>query len=375
MIFKLETRTVRARILLNGKDVTPYLYGNAVRILGESQRGLTKHELRSLHQQVATQPRLASMFGVSLSTITRPEDVSTGQEILHVNENGQKTLFRVSNIEPGSDGTTLYTTTILPKAIADYQGFFPANHLVIPEKDYDLYNYGIYFLYSNKFAEKTRERKPSFFEQMQDKAGLFKCLVECWCIAHAPEGTFEKCWSHDSFTMFWGPEFQKKHGNRFDHVNVGYALDYVSETGDLHGISRVYDTRRTDFMGKPKVDKITPLMEQMQADILQKLLEDETMFARIFPKNASKYWKQRLRVIVEMFYAPRDLALGKGSNSTHQPFRNLEDLEPKKQRQLSSIIHIIERDDTEPGLLECAKQVFERLMGRPYSKNFAAQNR
>ncbi len=358
---------------LGGNNIAPYLYGDAARIFGQKRTGLTIEELRSIHRQVSQQGSGSALFGVCLKTIRDPRIIQAGDRILHVNDAGNKTLFRIERLE-SADGRgcpMLYTKTLLPNHSKDFQGFFPANHTVIPERDYDLSDYGIYFLYLETAEHRQREKQPSFCERVMEMANQLSVLIECWSIAHAPAGTLDDAWSHDSFTMYWGPEFHKKYGNRFEHVNVDLTLENIVQGGDLRGISRIYNDRNKTCLGQPVVDKITPLMEQMQNDILQRLLEDDTLFGRIFPEKASRYWKRRLQVIVEMFNAPRGLVVSerKTDNTTHQSFRNLQDLDPKKQRQLASIIHIIERQDTEEGLKECARAVYQRIMGRPYERN------
>ena len=357
-------------IELNGQNIASYLYGDAVRIFVQNRAGLTTEELRKVHRQVFQQGQGVTQFGVCLSVVGDPRIVQKDDKLLHVDQTGQKTLSVVEKVEStdGRGWPTVYTRTILPKHNADWHGFFPAHHLKLHERDSDVCDYGIYFLYKETGEHQQRERKPSFYEQMMEKVGQLSVLLECWAIVHAPAGTFDDAWSHDSFVWYWATEFGKQHGNKFSHVGVEQTLEGIGQTGDLRGVSRIYNDRNRDWIGRPQVDKITPLMEQMQNDILQRLLEDKTMFERIFSEKASAYWKRRLQVIVEMFNAPRALVISeqKAEGATHQPFLRLRDLDPKKQRQLASIIHIIERTDTEEGLKECARAIYQRIMGRPY---------
>lgn len=349
-------------IELNGKYIAPYLYGDALRILGKNKNGLTADELRSIHRQVSQQGTGASLFGVRLSVITDPACLKPGCKLLLVDGNGMKTIYAVQEVTGA--GGVVRTVTELPKHSAGFKGFFRAENALIPVRDYDLSMNGIYFLYEETEESCKRERKPNFLERVMEMASQFGVLVECWAIAHAQEGEFKDSLSHDAYLLYWADKFRNMYGRRFEHVSVAQILVDVACTASLSGINRIYDDRNRDWLNRPLVDKVTPLLEQMQADILVRLLDDAGLFDRIFPEHASIYWKRRLQVIVEQFNAPKEVEV---SNKKAGPIKPRVPLAENKRRRLRSIIHIIERPDTEEGLRACAHAVYERIMGCPYT--------
>lgn len=341
-------------IVVGGQDVTKYLYGNSSRILFEMDGMSDRECLQAFRDAVASVDSRTTWFGVRLM-IPGKNDGQKGSKLLALRIEGSsvhKTIFEVTDRAEKNGKEYISTRGLFPEYYADGEGFFPAEELVKPLSS--MYP-TLYLAYYGPIPQRHRDDpKLPFYDKIMWLATDFNLLVECWALAHSPELRQSDAFSHDPFEGYWRREFGRKHSRSFEHDLVWRQLTGVLMEGDMRGINRIYDTSRWETK-----DLISPLLFQMQTDILEKLYEDESLLGYLFGENVSEYWKKRLAVIVENYYGPKGIVHIEQRRVQVQPLVQVD------HHLLHRLERIIKESHFE-GEKEAARRLYKRMMGRDF---------
>ena len=144
--------------------------------------------------------------------------------------------------------------------------------------------------------------------------------------------------------------FGKMHGSSFRHEFVGRVLTDVWIESDLHGVNKIYDDRRN-------VDFISPLLEQMQEDILVALGRDPKLADVLFEAQAPGYWRRTLEVIFQEYFGPKGIIVLTAA---------FADWKPAKPDRRLRILEGIIRTSSFDGERANAAALYKKLSGREY---------
>lgn len=357
----MSTTTVRRpRIVWRGQDVAAYLYGRSERILPPDEKPVEPTDPQFFLEAVKLQPG-TSMYQVSLNPVFGVGSFKPVRMILQLSVASgfrvmRKRIFRVDWVEATDDGRKrVGTTTLWPEDEKDFQGFLTL------EKDL----YGeraswppcVYFVYTGPLPERNPQKPPTFFSKVKDLARSFKVLVECWAIVTSPQirEHLNEMWSHDIYEEYWKEGFARKHGMKFRHVEVSEILSRVLWPESLYGINRIYD----DLRGR---DLVSPLLRQMQDDILEALFKEPELADLIFSEANGKHWNQRLEILFERYYGPKEVVC------VPQPVRvsRPTDGNGRFSHALEVIKRLIQRPETNLGVREAALAAYERITGQVF---------
>jgi len=352
----------KPKIVLQGKDIAPYLYGWSARILSPTGKGLGEESLVQIREQIERQDPNSELFGVKLKPLKKAE-LTPGKKLLQISTGGGvllKSILEIIRIEKvfqeGKEETVFRTKTLFPEVHKGAEGFCVGYDPFFNDQQV---LFLVYSAKNNTNIKKvtTRKRKLSFYEKILGFASDLAVLIECWAICHAPHGAFDKYWSADPLQAFWKKEFSKRHPEKnFHHIEVWHQLEFTLMEGTLTGINRIYDNRYSLHFDAHK-DLISPLLHQMQIDILEAMYQDPYLEKMILNVE-SEYLKNRLRVIFEMWYGPKDLQVAPNFS------KNQQGVPPSnKARKLELLERLIKRGATE-GEKEAAKAAWERISGQ-----------
>lgn len=290
------------KVVVAGQDITDYLFGYSSRILLKSVDA--RRYLSLLQNEVKTLPSNYARFGVQLSAVS-PLDVGVGMRYMRLDPIGdalRKSIIQITRI---SDRESLHHRILFPEYYEGATGFFPQEELFKYPQD------ALYLVFEGKVPERDRDKLP-FIDRMMFFATELQVLIECWALVHSSylRANVKNRLSHDPYQGLWEEEFSVRHGERFHHRQVWSQLELLMYNDDLRGINRIYDTRRWD-----PLDLISPLLFQMQTDIIDRLWEEEGLLEFLFgEEHAGEYWRKRLKVILERYYGP--------SGMVHLPQKN-----------------------------------------------------
>lgn len=341
----------RVSIMLNNSDIAPYLYGRAARI--ETETYVNQAMLRWVENQIEHLPSEGSLFGVQLRP-TSSATLKVGDKLLRLESSPvgiTKCILEVTGIASKDGYTYADTTTLFPPWYEGGDGFFDTSTL----DDRDSYtNFPVLYL---TFIGQIPELDPdNFFGMIMNFAGEFKTLVECWAMAFNKELRDPKYLSHDPYEGFWLQEFGRKYGGRFQHELVHRYLCHVDWDQCLTGINKIYNTR----VRWKEIDLISPLLEQMQTDILE-VMRGEPELILLFSEEASTLAKRRMRALFERYYGPKEM--------THRPQKSptpqTPEYNPRKLRIIPGIIALIQGGKT-AAEREAARHIYHHITGNTY---------
>ena len=367
-------------IEIRGKDIAPYLYGDSLRILIPYDRNTgLGDDLLAIKRKIAALPVGSKKFGIEIRTIKSVSELHVGNHLLHLSRgSGDALLKSISQITrlamkdyPHPHGTVekmlyVHMKALFPETSRGFEGFFPAVS-VLSEDTLDFHDNGVYFHYfpvgtkeRQREEEEGKSRPKSFFERMHNHAGELRILISCWAIAHNPDMLKKGYWSYDPFESYWRNEFAKRYGRRFQHERVWDQLQNVLE-GELRGINKIYDdtTWRMD-----RTDLVTPLLHQMQTDILERLFEDESLVEILFRDDDPEYIKRCLKTVFEQYYGPKSVAYV-GHRKEYHHGEKSSNLTYATVKKLRAIEVLIKRGATE-GEREAAREAYQRVAGHAY---------
>ncbi len=342
---------MRGFVVVQGENITDYLYGYSSRI---SLKGkyLGKADLEAIQEEIRLHPSFQK-YGVFL-TIIEGKDIKPGMLLMSLSLNGGtilKGIDRVSGItnDPNGDDT-VHLESKFPEYYEGNTGF--TSRRFVDESLNNNYP-TLYLRYHGKIP-KREPNQLSHYDKIMWYATDFKLLVECWALAHSQNLRDSPSWSHDSYHSIWYTEFRNKHGSRFQHDLVSSLLDQVLYEGDMRGLHKIYDDRN---MWSNK-DLITPLLVQMQNDIVHRLLEDPDMVSFLFGENAGSYWNRRLSIILDKLYAPSQMVyVGVAASASAQT--------PYNEALLERLSKIIQQSHYE-GERQAARKLIAKLTGRAF---------
>ncbi len=348
-------------VWLGGVDIAPYLYGNSIRVFpGEKPRYPGTEDFLSVKEQIkkSSGGRLFRLFGVKLSVID-PKNLKVGDRLLALDAAANGFLKRIVEIIDVGN-LVFYTRILFPISDRGFEGFMPVSAVTEISEQFPT----LYLLYDgpDPGEENGKKSRKSFYEKMYEYAGDLKILIECWCLALFPETRDEKIWSFDPYEMKWRTEFREIHGSKYQHVMVWEYLWQVLVGGNLRGINQIYDDTNCRWR---KIDLITPVLAQMQEDILWAMLENNSLVSLLFGEKAGEHWKARLGVILEKYYAPRDVLCVPRPDYFEK--LNTSDTSERKVKErwlMEKMLAIIETSHFE-GEKEAARRVYEKLAGKP----------
>ena len=157
-------------------------------------------------------------------------------------------------------------------------------------------------------------------------------------------------------------EFSRKHFSDFQIRLVAQILENFLWTGEITGIKRIWD-------GLDGEDLLTPLMLQIQSEILDILFENEELALKLFSPENSEYWLKRMEVLIERYYAPRNLInvpQPKSSIPKQKSFTEyISGLDYRTRRRLKLVEELIKRGATD-GEKAAARESYKRVSGIDY---------
>lgn len=347
------------------RDVADYLYGYAVRVLRSSESRYVqcrygKADLQEIAGEVEKE-RGKSLYGVKLSVARRIDETNIGQHYLSLAPGDGaliKTIFKVTGINRTARGVEIETQTVWPQSCEGWDGFFPAECLrkALDDSADDGYQ-RLVLKYEGPLPTNDN---PCFYEQVARMATDFSVLVEAWAVTHKPSILEENHLSHHPYVAVWEDGFRKQHGNRFHHRDVSRWFQYFDECRTLNGVNEILDDTHDSFLffGSNGKDLVTPLLEQMQQDILKKLFGKEELALLLFK---GEYMRRRLAVVMERYYERRIECVPQ--DRRHRGDRTRERMGDRRLKVLETLIR---RGATE-GERMTAKAAWERITGREYS--------
>jgi hypothetical protein len=302
----IQVRTHQGELV----NVAPYVYGNSSRIMVPEKRRPRFADLERMRTDVGQQSIAARMFGVKLSW-SNLHELKAGDRLLRLYLTGmviKKDVIEVNEVKVKEDHRkVVYFTIVFPRRDAGFGGFFTLDEMskgtpewINAESGLDRKGETLYLRYDGPADANATEPSKSFFEKIADLASAFQTLVTAWTLAHVVDSRSGTHISHDYYYGQWVHGFGNMHGSSFRHEFVGRVLTDVWMESDLHGVNKVYDDRRN-------VDLISPLLEQMQEDILVALGKDPNLANVIFEAQAPEYWKRTLEVIFQEYYGPKGI--------------------------------------------------------------------
>lgn len=277
-------------------------------------------DLKVIKRVIGRLPKGTREFGVELRIIESAKELQAGMQILRLDLSGKvirKTRLRVREISKQNGAVAIETKTIAPENEAGFEGFFSESCL----REIDGTSSTGVSLYLRMIESGTSQKqrqannplkKKTFFETMEEYAMDLKILIECWAIAYNPKLRGEEHLSFDPFEMYWLREWKKEHGDLYRHREVYNHLMHLLQYGEIQGINKIYNDGR---LGR-KVDYITPLLHQMQEDVLTKMFEDVSLVGIFFGENVSEHVAKRMKVFFDRYYSTREVAVGVDFGST-----------------------------------------------------------
>ena len=181
-------------------------------------------------------------------------------------------------------------------------------------------------------------------------ASAFQTLVTAWTLVHVEESRSGTHISHDYYYGQWIYLWCRTRANGTNDHRVGHLLTQVWMDSDLHGVNSIYDERRN-------VDRITPLLEAMQEEILVALGKDPKLADVLFEAQAPEYWKRTLEVIFQEYYGPKGVVVLTAASSDWKP--------AMPDRRLKILEGIIRTSNFE-GERANAAALYKKLSGREY---------
>jgi hypothetical protein len=208
------------------------------------------------------------------------------------------------------------------------------------------------------FHGQIPHKEESFFAKIMVLAGEFAVLSRLWASAHEERLRSEQFMNRGPYDGAWKGGFEKKHGTRFKHREVGDQLTFAFEEARIDGINKIYDDKRS----WAPVDLVSPLLWQMQTDILERLHEDLDLITKLFRDDASEWTRRRLRALFERYYGPKGM--------TREPQLDPENYETARTAaayddKLLKVINMITRGASE-GERAAARAVYKHRTGHDY---------
>jgi len=341
----------RPEIYWKGKDVTEFLYGPSVLI--PAPRGIRpwNEDLEEIKSQV----RQASgeVGGVSLKVIDDPSELKAGDLLLNIHCAEKaliKSLIRITEIKEG----VIYTRCVWPEYDSGFEGFFRAKNLI----EVDSFFLSFSFIYKGRIPEKPLN--PSLYERVAELQSDLGVLIECWAMVKNSEFQEQNLFSFDPYEYFWRSKFREENGDKFQHDKIWKILSSARESADLSTIEEVFYQQETDL------DRwVSPLLEQMQYEILTELRDKPELTEKIFSEQASEFWQKRMKVLFERYYGPKEMVFVAEVASGKETPR-AGSIDEKTRKKLDIIEKIINGGTQFEGLRQAAKAAWERLTGKPY---------
>jgi hypothetical protein len=286
--------------------------------------------------------------------------VKVSDKLLCLNESPAgitKSIVEITGIEEKDGRVYADTRTLFPPWYEGGTGFFDVGLLDKREEFSSCPT--LYLHFSGKIPEIDEK---NFFSTIMNFAGEFKLLVECWAMAFEKELRDPKYLSHDPYEGAWLTGFTRKHGNRFQHELVHQYLGSLDYDQRLTGINKIYDTRYP-FR---EVDLITPLLHQMQTDILEVMREESELVSLLFSEQNSDRNKRCLRTLFERYFGPKSL-IGMPRNLFAEEEEKNDKNPTRRARILPSIITLINRGACEAER-EAARHIYRHITGHDYPR-------
>ncbi len=293
-------------------DIAPYLYGQSSRILVPGKRRPRREDLERIKADIGQLGITDGMFGVRLRWVNLHE-LREGDRLLRLHLADtviQKSVIEVDEVKVhAGDRTVYYFTTIFPRRDAGFGGFFSIAEVeqgspewAKAEAGFSHDNETLYLRYEGPDDAYAGNPSNSFFEKVADLASAFQTLVTAWTLAHVEDARSGRYISHDYYYGHWLHGFGTMHGPRFRHGFVSGVLTDVWMRSDLRGVNRVYNDHRD-------IDLVSPLLQQMQEDVLEALGKDPSLAKILFDAQAPEYWRRTLGIIFQEFYGPKGIII------------------------------------------------------------------
>ncbi|MBI2645096.1 hypothetical protein HYW94_02885 [Candidatus Uhrbacteria bacterium] len=364
-------------IEIDGEDIAPVLYSDAIRILPKSEwDGFSVEDLKALYESIRNQKRGAELNSIKLSPITDIGQLGKGAWVMNVVlRDGKmiKHIFEITGREMGklrNDDAVPYVLfrQLSPSYNADFEGFMPAQNMLNGVSG-DMYGDCLYFEYHRNQKKVEKQKLPyryhneEAFEEVMNLASDLQILVDAWVFVRTD--SFKTL--QEPLDAYFNREFAKLHGDGYSHSAIlrlfGDIFERESVDFENEELERVYTTGYT--MGfSEKADLATPLLERIQGDILQKLFQDETLLEKLFSKEkTSAYWRKRLHVIFEQYYGPKDVVVHATSEADKKTEQKVDN---KTIAKILAVIALAERGANEDEK-DAAQKAFSRLTGKEYT--------
>lgn len=201
-------------------------------------------------------------------------------------------------------------------------------------------------------------------------------MIELWSLSLNPKLRDNNIWSADQHHGYWNANFGKMHGKKLWHEHVFWVLDDIRYTANLREEQFSTDCMYPEFshkrsiqwiyepahwMGSDSVDFITPILHQMQADIIAAMLEDDELVLYLMRGMQREDLARNTRVLFENYYAHGIIRV---QSMDEAGIWKADDNSPF-DRRLKLIERLILRGSTE-GERSAAQNLYKRISGHDY---------
>lgn len=296
-------------VVVEGKDIAPYLYGNSARLFIKDH-SFTVSNLLVIKDSVPSEQEL---FGVELKAIRHYREARAGNKLMRLSvlTSGivQKEVLEVLSIEQAAKNTSwrnsgkfICARVVFPDAFKDIEEKILTERLIMIDRKL---LHGQLYLHYSAGAPANGNIQP-FFNKILNFAADLRLLIECWSIAENPEIAEKNLKIFTPYESYWERNFLRKHGNKFNHSLIWYELSRVLFDYRLDGINRIYDNSSDN--GRLETDLITPLLDRMQNDIVEKLIKNKKAAGEILTRRRLSVWKRRVKAIFGRHYTANGLS-------------------------------------------------------------------
>ena len=185
------------KVMLQEKDIAPYLYGKASHIMSSEEKGgwFGSNDLNALKAELRKLPFDCRMFGVQLRVLKSKLDLKVGNYLLDLQADSkviQKTIIQITEIAEDYFRFKI----VWPAADAGFKGFDQLASLFKEPLDY---HGSLYLSYKGPLP---KEPKKTFYSEASEKLSELKILTECWAMVSNNKFLSDEIWSYDTLMDF-----------------------------------------------------------------------------------------------------------------------------------------------------------------------------